>query len=178
MVANDRNNLESDCAKMKKILVVAALLALAACGEDSADSSKSAGSGDTPAAASGLTYQAVEALTAERLTTDPDCPVGTWDDNSTGVDEKYRADVAAFKQFDCYEKEAKGFPHRVQQSKYVEFRTAATARAYAEDEAKMYMVLIAGNTVVVAGSGLESVDMKGYLGALRAKAGSGEILGS
>ena len=160
---------------MRRMLVVAALLAgsaaLAGCGDDD----KPTG---TTAAGGGLTYQTVEAVTAERLTRDPNCPVGKWDDNSTGVDEEYRGDVAMFKQFDCYENEDGGLPHRVQQSKYVEFRTAETARAYAEDEATLYPVLISGTTVVVAGSGLDSVDMKAYLGELKDKAGSGEILGA
>ena len=53
----------------------------------------------------------------------------------------------------------------------------AAAKAYAQEQAKMYPTLIVGNTVVVAGTGLENTDMKAYLTAVQETAGgAGEIL--
>lgn len=155
-------------------LVVAAAAALclsaAGCaGDDSSD-------GESAGTKGGLSFSVVEGLTADRFTKDPNCPVGKWDTNSTGVDEEYRADVAEFKQFDCYKSASESLPTRVQQSKFVSFKSAATARKYAEDEKVMYPVLLVGSSVVVAGTGLDSVDMDAYLADLKGKAGSGEIM--
>ena len=66
---------------------------------------------------------------------------------------KYRSAVANFKQFDCYKKKGDFMPSRGQQSIFVEFKAANAAKAYAQEQAKMYPTLIVGNTVVVAGTG-------------------------
>jgi hypothetical protein len=65
-----------------------------------------AASTDSPAPhAAGLIFDAVEGLTTDRFIADPNCRIGKWDTNSTGMDEVYRSDVAEFKQFDCYRSE-------------------------------------------------------------------------
>ncbi|GIJ45199.1 hypothetical protein Val02_20850 [Virgisporangium aliadipatigenens] len=160
--------------KRAAALLLATALFAAGCTDDvdpAAPKANGAGGGT-------LEYDAVAALTLQRLTKDPDCPIGKWADNSTGVDEKYRADVTQFKQFDCYLTESQLLPNRGQQSIYVRFTSAETAKAYATDQAKLYPVLLVGSTAVVAGSGLEQVDMKQYLSAVRDLAGgTGEVLG-
>jgi hypothetical protein len=162
------------CVKRVAVLLFATALLATACtgdGDPSAPEATGAGGGT-------LEYDAVAALTLQRLTRDPNCPIGRWADNSTGVDEKYRADVAQFKQFDCYLTESQLLPNRGQQAIYVRFTAPETAKAYATDQAKLYPVLLVGGTVVVAGSGLEQVDMKQYLSAVRDLAGgTGEVLG-
>ena len=139
-------------------------------------------SGSAKAAASGeagkLSFTTVGKLTGELFTKDPDCPIGQWDANSTGVDTKYRAAVASFKQFDCYEKKGDLMPHRGQQAIFVEFKAANAAKAYAQDEAKLYPTLIVGSTVVVGGTGLVATDMKAWLESVNETAGgTGQILG-
>ncbi|MEV4133270.1 hypothetical protein AB0J72_14015 [Dactylosporangium sp. NPDC049742] len=192
---------------MKRLLIAsvvagATLLMTAACGGDDkkADDTKAApaaaastvasaapaGSGQPSGSASakasgaagkGLQYQTVAKLTGDLFTKDPLCPVGQWDTNSTGVPSKYRSAVANFKQFDCYKKKGDFMPSRGQQAIFVEFKAANAAKAYAQDEAKMYPTLIVGNTVVVAGTGLENTDMKAYLEAVNETVGgAGEIL--
>jgi hypothetical protein len=85
--------------------------------------------------------------------------------------------VANFKQFDCYKKKGDFMPSRGQQAIFVEFKAANAAKAYAQDQAKMYPTLIAGNTVLVAGTGLQDTDMKAYLAAVNeTTGGAGEIL--
>ncbi|MET7426990.1 hypothetical protein [Dactylosporangium sp. NPDC005555] len=188
---------------MKRLLIASAvagatLLLTAACGGDDKKAEPAAAASATPAAASGsaapaasakpsgsakapagkgLQFQTVAKLTGDLFVKDPLCPVGSWDDNSTGVDAKYRSAVANFKQFDCYKKKGDFLPSRGQQSIFVEFKSANAAKAYAEDQAVLYPTLIVGNTVVVAGTGLESTDMKAYLTAVNETAGgTGQIL--
>ncbi|GAB3825089.1 hypothetical protein ACFPIJ_64060 [Dactylosporangium cerinum] len=183
---------------MKRLLIASAvagatLLLTAACGGDDkkaepaaaatpaasaapAESAKPSAKG-SPAAGKGLQYEKVAQLTGDLFTKDELCPVGKWDSNSTGVPSKYRSAVANFKQFDCYKKKGDFMPSRGQQAIFVEFKAANAAKAYAEDQAKMYPTLIVGNTVVVAGTGLENTDMKAYLAAVQETAGgAGEIL--
>ena len=162
---------------MTRTRIASALLAcvcaasLGACGGgDDKPSSSSASSG-------GLTLKLVEEKTAPAFKGDPNCPVGKWDDNSTGVDEGLRSAVAEFKQFDCYKQESDigGFPARGQQSIFVSFKDEATATKYAKSQQALYPSLQDGKTVVVAGSGLESVDMPAYLNDLKAACGCGEV---
>jgi hypothetical protein len=190
---------------MKRLLIASAvagatLLLTAACGGDDkkaepaaaasaapassaqpSGGAKSSGSakpsGSATAKGQGLQYEKVAQLTGDLFTKDELCPVGKWDSNSTGVPSKYRSAVANFKQFDCYKKKGDFMPSRGQQAIFVEFKAANAAKAYAEDQAKMYPTLIVGNTVVVAGTGLENTDMKAYLAAVQETAGgAGEIL--
>lgn len=186
---------------MKRLLIASAvagatLLLTAACGDDkkaepaaaasaaasaapagSAQPSGSAKPSGSAAAGKGLQYEKVAQLTGDLFTKDALCPVGKWDSNSTGVPSKYRSAVANFKQFDCYKKKGDFMPSRGQQAIFVEFKAANAAKAYAQDQAKMYPTLIVGNTVVVAGTGLENTDMKAYLVAVQETAGgAGEIL--
>ncbi|MEV8512031.1 hypothetical protein [Dactylosporangium sp. NPDC051484] len=124
-----------------------------------------------------LSFATVGKLTGELFTKDPDCPLGQWDANSTGVPAKYRSAVASFKQFDCYAKKGDALPHRGQQAIFVEFKAANAAKAYAQDQASMYPTLIAGTTVVVGGTGLKKTDMKAWLESVNETAGgTGQIL--
>lgn len=120
----------------------------------------------------------MEALTAPRFQSDKNCAVGIWGENSTGVPEEYAATVAMFRQFDCYRNEGQvgGFPERGQQSIFVEFEDAATAEAFAQDALGAYWVLFEGNHVVVAGSGLKSVDMEAYISDIQQACGCGEVI--
>jgi hypothetical protein len=189
---------------MKRLLIASAvagatLLMTAACGGDDkkADPKAAPAAGASTAASAapegsaqpsgsakasgqagkGLQYQTVAKLTGDLFTKDPLCPVGQWDTNSTGVPAKYRSAVANFRQFDCYKKKGDFMPSRGQQAIFVEFKAANAAKAYAQDEAKLYPTLIVGNTVVVAGTGLQNTDMKAYLEAVNETAGgAGEIL--
>ncbi|GAA4251746.1 hypothetical protein [Dactylosporangium darangshiense] len=188
---------------MKRLLPVfavacATLLLTAACGDEKKSDAPAAAQSAAPAAsasasasaaASGqakpsgsakagqLSFTTVGKLTGELFTKDPECPVGQWDANSTGVEAKYRSAVASFKQFDCYAKKGDAMPHRVQQAIYVEFKAANAAKAYAQDEASMYPTLIVGSTVVVGGTGLKQTDMKAWLESVNETAGgAGQIL--
>lgn len=128
-----------------------------------------------------LDFETVQRFTEPRFKSDPKCAAGEWSPNSTGVDEEFRPAVATFQQYDCYEKPddvGQAIPDRVQQSIYVEFNDAAVARKYAEDEAILYKVLVDRSRVVVAGTGLESVDMRAYLEDIKTACTCGEIIGS
>jgi hypothetical protein len=181
---------------MKRLLPVlsvacAALLFTAACGDDkksdasapatsaaagsAAPAASGAPSGSAKAAASGeagkLSFATVGKLTGELFTKDPECPFGQWDDNSTGVESKYRSAVSTFRQFDCYAKKGDAMPQRGQQAKFVEFKSANAAKSYAQDQARTYPTLIVANTVVVGGTGLKKTDMKAWLASVNETAG-------
>lgn len=151
--------------------------ASAAPAESAQPSGSAKPSGSAAGAGKGVQFEKIAQLTGDLFTKDELCPVGKWDSNSTGVPSKYRSAVANFKQFDCYKKKGDFMPSRGQQAIFVEFKAANAAKAYAQEEAKMYPVLIVGNTVVVAGTGLPNTDMKAYLEAVQETAGgAGEIL--
>lgn len=149
----------------------AALMSTTACGGDDP--------APAPAAAGGaLTYDAVAKLASDKLTKDPNCPIGKWDDNSTGLDDEFKADGVFFKQFDCYKTADELLPNRIQQVLFVEFKTPERAAAYADKQSSLYPSLVAGTKVVVAGSGLETIDMKAFLAeAQRSAGGAGKIVG-
>ncbi len=182
-------------AALRRSLVLLALAGLlagaSACGSnDSAGGSSGSGGPSAAAsttaaatqAATPLTFSLVEQLTAPRFTKDPNCAYGEWGTNSTGVDEKYRAKSTFFRQFDCYKKKPEisggAFPDRIQQSIYVEFSDAATAKAYADEQSALYKTLIDDTKVVVAGTGLETVDMDAYLADIKNACGCGTVVGS
>lgn len=159
-------------------LVTLALVGLVAC---------STGSGGTPtpgpASSAGSTgsldFAQVEQATAPAFRQDPLCRSGEWSENSTGVDEDFRPSVTFFRQFDCYQDDQRGgIPDRVQQSIYVEFSDPAVAEAYADSEGVLYAGLRDGPRVVVAGTGLDAVDMRAYLTGLQASCGCGELFGT
>ena len=131
-------------------------------------------------AAKALDFATVQALTAPRFQQDPNCGYGEWSENSTGINETFRSSATTIQQFDCYVKkeDVGGIPKRVQQSIYVEFSDDATARSFAENESTLYPTLVDGPRVVVAGAGLESVDMRAYLGDLKNACSCGEIIAS
>jgi hypothetical protein len=170
------------------LAVTAGLLGgLSACGSDDSSSSSGA-SASTPAsgapassapAAKPLSFSLVEGLTAPRFTKDPNCTYGQWDENSTGVDEQFRPKSTFFRQFDCYKSkdDVGGIPLRLQQSMYVEFSDAATAKAYAEDQSTLYKTLLDDTKVVVTGTGLETVDMSAYLADIKTACGCGTDVG-
>lgn len=69
-------------------------------------------------------------------------------------------------------------PNRIQQVIFVEFTTPERASAYAAKQASLYPSLVVGTKVVVAGRGLETIDMKAFLTEARKGAGgAGEIIG-
>lgn len=133
-----------------------------------------------PTQASGaLDFETVQRFTEPRFRSDPNCAAGEWSPNSTGVDEEFRPAVTNFRQYDCYaspEDVGSAIPDRVQQSIYVEFNDAETARRYAEDEGSYYKALLDGTRVVVAGTGLDAVDMQAYLEEIKAACNCGEII--
>jgi hypothetical protein len=135
----------------------------------------------TPAQTGGaLDFETVQKLTAPRFQSDPNCAAGKWSENSTGIDEEFRAAATTIQQYDCYtsaEEIGYSLPERGQQSMYVEFTDAESARAYAEDQAVLYQLFLDQTRVVVAGGGLEAVDMQAYLEELKAECNCGEILG-
>ena len=161
-------------------LAVGLVGGLSACGSDNSSSSSSAPAAPASPAAKPLSFSLVEEQTAPRLTKDPSCPIGQWDTNSTGVDEKYRAKSTFFRQFDCYKnkEQLQGIPERLQQSIYVEFSDAATAKAYADDQSTLYKTLVDDTKVVVTGTGLETVDMNAYLADIKTACGCGTVVGT
>lgn len=161
------------------IAPIALVLPLTAC-TPSAPASVPSSAPSSAAGAGTLEFTTVEQVTAPILQKDPNCGFGQWNDNSTGVPEEFRSGVKMFKQFDCYANEnaVGGLPKRGQQSIFVEFGDDATADKYAESQKSLYSSLVAGSRVVVAGTGLETVDMKAYLGDLKNACGCGEILES
>ncbi len=83
-----------------------------------------------------------------------------------------------FKQFDCYKTTDELLPNRIQQVLFVEFKTPEHAAAYADKQASLYPSLVAGTKVVVAGRGLETIDMKAFLAeAQQSAGGAGRIVG-
>lgn len=161
---------------------LALALSLTACGGDDepADESPPAAEDDSPSESTSgvLDFATVESLTAPRFTSDKNCPIGVWSENSTGVPDEFADAATFFRQFDCYKNEdqvAVGFPERGQQSIYVEFEDAATAEAYADYQSGPYWILVADTHVVVAGSGLKTVDMEAYVGDLEVACGCGEL---
>lgn len=161
------------------------MLSLSGCGEDepsASDESPSTQSSSPPTTSAGvLDFATVESLTAPRFESDKHCVHGVWGENSTGISEEFRGSATTIQQLDCYLNEddaAFGMPERGQQSLFVEFEDDAAAEAYAKDAAGYYPVLVAGTSVVVAGTGLESVDMAAYLADLQDACGCGEVLTS
>ena len=160
----------------------AAVMSTTACGDDPAPAPAQTGAAaaatTAPAGGGTLTYDAVAKLASEKLTKDPNCPIGKWDDNSTGLDDTFKADGVFFKQFDCYKTADELLPNRIQQVIFVEFKTPERAAAYADEQASLYPSLVAGTKVVVAGRGLETIDMKTFLAeAQRGAGGAGKIVG-
>lgn len=166
------------------LVALAVALSLSGCGDDEPSgtdepSSSSQGSSPSTTSAGVLDFETVESLTAPRFETDRHCVFGIWSENSTGIAEEFRGSATTIQQFDCYKTEeqaAVGMPERLQMSLFVEFQDAVAAEAYAQDSAVLYPVLVAGTTVVVAGTGLESVDMDAYLADLQDACGCGEVL--
>lgn len=160
-------------------LSLAATLTLGLAGCTSPSSTPAAPAPQPTQTGGTLNLETVQRLTEPRFKSDPKCAAGEWSPNSTGVDEEFRPAVAAFQQYDCYENAGdvgQAIPDRVQQSIYVEFKDAATARRYAEDEGSYYKALLDQNRVVVAGTGLETVDMQAYLEEIKAACTCGEII--
>lgn len=126
-----------------------------------------------------LDFATVESLTASRFQSDPNCAYGVWSPNSTGIDEKFARSAKTIQQFDCYlrpgDANGFGFPERGQQSIFVEFKDPARAEAFAEEVSILYKALVAGAIVVVAGTGLDTVDMDAYLADLQSACGCGEL---
>lgn len=160
-------------------LSLSATLALGLAGCTNPSSTPAASPSAATGASGTLDFETVERLTEPRFKSDPKCAAGEWSPNSTGVDEEFRPAVTTFQQYDCYENAddvGQAIPDRVQQSIYVEFNDAAVARKYAEDEAILYKVLVDQSRVVVAGTGLESVDMQAYLEEIKAACNCGEVI--
>lgn len=160
-------------------LSLSATLALGLAGCTSPSSTPATPTAAPTQAAGALDFETVERFTEPRFKSDPECVAGEWSPNSTGVDEEYRSAVATFQQYDCYanaDDVGQAIPDRVQQSMYVEFNDADTARRYAEDEGSYYKALLDQNRVVVAGTGLDSVDMQAYLEEIKAACNCGEII--
>ena len=161
-------------------LTVAPLALLVPLGGCTLPSTPAAPASSAPATTGTLDFATVEKLTAPAFQKDPNCAYGEWHENSTGVDEEFRTGVKFFRQFDCYKskEDADNIPERLQQSMFVEFNDDATATKYAESERSIYSSIVDGPRVVVTGTGLDSVDMKAYLGELKTACGCGEILAS
>jgi hypothetical protein len=164
------------------IWTLALVLPLAACGGGAAAGSAAPSApASTGAAPSGtLEFATVQEVTAPLFQKDPNCGYGEWSKNSTGIKEEFRPAAKMIEQFDCYlsKDDVGGIPKRVQQSIYVEFNDAATAKKFAQGESTLYSTLVADTRVVVAGSGLETVDMKAYLEELKSACGCGGIIAS
>ncbi len=162
------------------ILSLALVLPLTGCGDD--DSSGSAPPPPPPPstapAAKPLDLATVQSLTAPRFQKDPNCGHGQWSDNSTGIDEEFRGAAKTIQQFDCYlsKDDVGGLPKRGQQSIYVEFDDPATAKSFAQDQSTLYATLVDGPRVVVAGAGLDTVDMEAYLADLQNSCSCGELI--
>lgn len=164
------------------ISLVAALFVLSTSGcTDTPGASPTTADTPSQSAEGSLDFDTVQRLTAPRFETDPNCVAGKWSSNSTGIDDEHLPSATTIQQFDCYDDPAKvdvAFPTRGQQSTYVEFRDASAARAFADDEAVLYKILVDQNRVVVAGTGLDTVDMQAYLKELQAACNCGEVITS
>ncbi|GAA2383376.1 hypothetical protein GCM10010170_092290 [Dactylosporangium salmoneum] len=91
---------------------------------------------------------------------DPDCPKGEWVTDVANVDEKYRAGVKQFAEYDCHLTAGETVPHRVAQAIYITFTDTKAANNYADNELAMYPSLMSYTTVVVVGAGLKSVNAR------------------
>lgn len=161
------------------IISLAVALSLGGCvvGSSSGSNPPPAASASAPGSKT-LDFATVESVTAPIFQKDPNCGYGQWSKNSTGIDEEFRSSAKVIQQFDCYlsKDDVGGLPKRVQQSIFVEFDDANTATAFAKDQSSLYSSLTDGTRVVVAGLGLETVDMKAYLNDLKNACGCGEVV--
>lgn len=161
------------------ILTLALALPLAACGgsDTGSDSSSAPPAASSAPASTSLDLATVQRVTGPRFQTDPNCGFGQWSENSTGIDEEFRGSATTIQQFDCYlsQDDVGGLPERGQQSIFVEFADAASATSFAESESSLYSSIVDDTRVVVAGLGLESVDMKAYLEELKSACGCGTV---
>jgi hypothetical protein len=159
---------------------LALVLSFAGCVGGSAGPAQPPATTSAPPSSKALDFATVESVTAPVFQKDPNCAYGQWSKNSTGIKEEFRKSAKTIQQFDCYlsEDDVGNIPKRVQQSIFVEFSDDATAKSFAEGESSLYPSLVAGPSVVVAGSGLETVDMPGYLDQVKSACGCGEIISS
>jgi hypothetical protein len=159
---------------------LALVLAFAGCVGGSTGSAQPPETTTAPPSSKTLNFATVQSVTAPIFQKDPNCAYGQWSENSTGIKEEFRKSAKTIQQFDCYlsKDDAGTIPKRVQQSIFVEFSDVATAKSFAEGESSLYPSLVAGPKVVVAGSGLETVDMPAYLDQLKSACGCGEIVSS
>lgn len=162
------------------IISLALILPFTGCsGDDSSGSPPPPPAATSTAPASKpLDLATVQLLTAPRFQKDPNCGYGQWSENSTGIDEEFRGSAKTIQQFDCYlsKDDVGGLPKRGQQSIYVDFNDPATAKSFAQDQSTLYSTLADGPRVVVAGTGLDTVDMKAYLADLMTTCGCGEVI--
>ena len=159
---------------------LALVLSFAGCVGGSAGSAQPPATTSAPPTSETLDFATVESVTAPIFQKDPNCAYGQWSENSTGIKEEFRKSAKTIQQFDCYlsKDDVGNIPKRVQQSIFVEFSDDATAKSFAEGESSLYPSLVAGPRVVVAGSGLETVNMPAYLDQLKSTCGCGEIISS
>lgn len=153
-------------------IAASGLLLLAACGEksDEGESSGSAAASVTAQPAR-LTFDLVRPIAEQKMGKDPGCGFGEWADNSTGIDEPYRAQATVIKQFDCAESKG-ALPNAGQQAVYIEFGSPAQAEAYARAKSgerwQAVGFLVAGNTVVEVHQGRLTLDRIRFLHDVRA----------
>jgi hypothetical protein len=161
-------------------LTAAIIGGLTACGSNDSSSSSPAPAAPTTPAAKPLNLALLQELTAPRFNQDPNCSYGEWSENSTGIAEGYRAKATTIQQFDCYKSKDQvgGFPTRGQQSIYVEFADAQSAKTFGDDQSTLYKTLVDGSKVVVAGTGLETVDMNAYLADIKNACACGTVVGA
>lgn len=161
--------------------VAVLLLSATACSSDDADSAGDAGPGDTSGSSAPqvdpdapLDFAVVETAVKD-LDTD-ECVVPLWGENSTGAEGQ-----VDFRQYDCWPEGADpdsllgGIPDLLQTVVWVEFATAAEARAYAEDQLSEWKVLVAGPNVLVVNPAVWGSQVDTLVSAVQDACGCGVV---
>ncbi|MFD0580014.1 hypothetical protein [Dactylosporangium darangshiense] len=167
-------------------LLVAALLAMAACSPKQpvpaapaasvpAAAATTAAAPTTAAAAQKLSVDVVKQQIEPVFTKDPDCPKGEWVTDKGNLDEPYRTSATDFAEYDCHLTDGELVPHRIAQVIYVTFADTKAANDYADDAVGLYPSLIADTTVVVIGAGLKTVDMRQTLRSIENACSCGHV---
>lgn len=149
------------------VALPALLLSVSACGGSDDSTAGDGASSDAPPP--GLSFEGIQALTpTDRWADNPDCPIGQWDENPTGVSDELLPKVTFFRQLDCYVDQDQidvGFPELIQAGIYVEFSDEAAATQYADEAYSTSDVIVDGSKVFTIGAAFDP-DLAGEVAEL------------
>ncbi|WP_433086721.1 hypothetical protein ACQP1P_13960 [Dactylosporangium sp. CA-052675] len=164
------------CASPEPAPTVAAPAATSAANPTSAAPTSAAPTSAAAASPPGkLTLALVKQQVEPVFAKDPDCPKGEWVTDPANIDDRYRANVSAFGEYDCHLTDGEAVPHRVAQAIFLTFKDPHALDDYDQNELGMVPSLVDGTTVVVIGAGLKTVDMRQTLRAIEKACECGHV---